>query len=102
MKKLNYITLLFFVALAFASCSKSVWMEEVTSVGTERSVIVDNAELNTDSDILDCIDCDQEESSTSNNNRNSEGGSDITDDEDDGITDDEDEDDTDQTGKRKK
>ena len=102
MKKLNYITLLFFVALAFASCSKSVWMEEVTSVGTERSVIVDNTELNTDSDILDCIDCDQEESSTSNNNRNSECGSDITDDEDDGITDDEDEDDTDQTGKKKK
>jgi hypothetical protein len=102
MKKLNYITLLFFVALAFASCSKSVWMEEVTSVGTERSQIVDNTALNIDSDILDCIDCDQEESSTSNNNRNSEGGSDITDDEDDGITDDEDEDDTDQTGKRKK
>jgi len=102
MKKLNYITLLFFVALAFASCSKSVWMEEVTSVGTERSVIVDNTALNTDSDILDCIDCDHEESSTSNNNRNSEGGSDITDDEDDGITDDEDEDDTDQTGKKKK
>lgn len=95
MKKLNYITLLFFVALAFASCSKSVWMEEATSVGTERSVIVDNTELNTDSDFL-------EESSTPNNNRNSEGGSDITDDEDDGITDDEDEDDTDQTGKKKK
>jgi hypothetical protein len=102
MKKLNYITLLFFVALAFASCTKSVWMEEVTSVGSDRSVIVDNTELYTDSDILDCIDCDHEESSTSNNNRNSEGGSDITDDEDDGITDDEDEDDTDQTGKKKK
>ncbi len=70
-------------------------MEEVTSVGTERSEIVDNTELNTDSDIL-------EESSTPNSNRNSEGGSDITDDEDDGITDDEDEDDTDQTGKKKK
>jgi hypothetical protein len=95
MKKLNYITLLFFVALAFASCTKSVWMEEVTSVGTERSEIVDNIEVNTDSDVLD-------NSSLSTNNRNPEGGSDITDDEDDGITDDEDEDDTDQTGKKKK
>ena len=95
MKKLNYITLLFFVALAFASCSKSVWMEEVTSVGTERSEIVDGAEFNTNNDT-------QTNSSVSNNNRNSEGGSDITDDEDDGITDDEDEDDTDQTGKKKK
>ena len=70
-------------------------MEEATSVGTERAVILDNTELNTDSDIL-------EESSTPNDNRNAEGGSDITDDEDDGITDDEDEDDTDQTGKKKK
>jgi hypothetical protein len=95
MKKLNYITLLFFVALAFASCSKSVWMEEVTSVGTERSEIVDGTEVNTDNDI-------PTNSSVSNNNRNSEGDSDITDDEDDGITDDEDEDDTDQTGKKKK
>ena len=95
MKKLNYITLLFFVALAFASCSKSVWMEEVTSVGTERSEIVDGSEVNTDNDI-------PTNSSVSNNNRNSEGDSDITDDEDDGITDDEDEDDTDQTGKKKK
>ena len=95
MKKLNYITLLFFVALAFASCTKSVWMEEITSVGTERSEIVDNIEVNTDGDILD-------NSSLSTNNRNSEGGSDITDDEDDGITDDEDEDDTDQIGKKKK
>jgi hypothetical protein len=95
MKKLNYITLLFFVALAFASCTKSVWMEEVTSVGTERSEIVDNIEVNTDSDVID-------NSSLSTNNRNPEGGSDITDDEDDGITDDEDEDDTDQTGKKKK
>ena len=69
-------------------------MEEVTSVGTERSEIVDNTELNTDSDI-------PAGSSTSTNNRNSEGDSDITDDEDDGITDDEDEDDTDQTGKKK-
>ena len=76
MKKFNYITLLLFVAMAFASCTKSVWMEEITSVGTERSEIVDNTELNTDSDIPD--------------------------DEDDGITDDEDEDDTDQTGKKKK
>jgi hypothetical protein len=95
MKKLNYITLLFFVALAFASCTKSVWMEEVTSVGTERSEIVDQTELNTDGNIPTT-------SSISSNNRNSEGGSDITDDEDDGITDDEDEDDTDQTGKKKK
>jgi len=70
-------------------------MEEATSIGTERSEIVDNIELNTGSDIL-------EGSSISSNNRNSEGGSDITDDEDDGITDDEDEDDTDQTGKKKK
>jgi hypothetical protein len=95
MKKLNYITLLFFVALAFASCTKSVWMEEVTSVGTERSEIVDGSEVNTDNDI-------PTNSSVSNNNRNSEGDSDITDDEDDGITDDEDEDDTDQTGNKKK
>jgi hypothetical protein len=95
MKKLNYITLLFFVALAFASCTKSVWMEEVTSVGTERSEIVDGIEVNTNNDT-------PTNSSVSNNNRNSEGGADITDDEDDGITDDEDEDDTDQTGKRKK
>lgn len=95
MKKINYITLLFFVALAFASCTKSVWMEEVTSVGTERSEIVDNTEANTDSDL-------PTDPSNSNSTRNSEGGSDITDDEDDGITDDEDEDDTDQTGKRKK
>jgi hypothetical protein len=95
MKKLNYITLLFFVALAFASCSKSVWMEEVSSVGTERSEIVDGAVFNTNNDI-------PTNSSVSNNNRNSEGDSDITDDEDDGITDDEDEDDTDQTGKKKK
>jgi hypothetical protein len=95
MKKLNYITLLFFVALAFASCTKSVWMEEVTSVGTERSEIVDGTEVNTNNDT-------PTNSSVSNNNRNSEGGADITDDEDDGITDDEDEDDTDQTGKRKK
>jgi hypothetical protein len=95
MKKLNYITLLFFVALAFASCSKSVWMEEVTSVGTERSEIVDGAEFNTNNDT-------PTNSSVSNNNRNSEGGADITDDEDDGITDDEDEDDTDQTGRKKK
>jgi len=95
MKKINYITLLFFVALAFASCSKSVWMEEVTSVGTERSEIVDGTEVNTNNDI-------PTNSSVSNNNRNSEGDSDITDDEDDGITDDEDEDDTDQTGKKKK
>ncbi|MFA9219953.1 MAG: hypothetical protein ACEQSL_02070 [Sediminibacterium sp.] len=95
MKKLNYITLLFFVAFAFASCTKSVWMEEVTSVGTERSEIVDGAEFNTNN-------VTQTNSSVSNNNRNSEGGSDITDDEDDGITDDEDEDDTDQTGKKKK
>ena len=95
MKKLNYITLLFFVALAFASCTKSVWMEEVTSVGTERSEIVDGTEVNTNNDT-------PTNSSVSNNNRNSEGGSDITDDEDDGITDDEDEDDTDQTGKKKK
>ena len=94
MKKLNYITLLFFVALAFASCTKSVWMEEVTSVGTERSEIVDGAEFNTNNDT-------PTNSSVSNNNRNSEGGADITDDEDDGITDDEDEDDTDQIGKRK-
>jgi PBP1b-binding outer membrane lipoprotein LpoB len=95
MKKLNYITLLFFVALAFASCSKYVWMEEVTSVGTERSEIVDGAEFNTNNDT-------PTNSSVSNNNRNSEGGADITDDEDDGITDDEDEDDTDQTGRKKK
>ena len=95
MKKLNYITLLFFVALAFASCTKSVWMEEVTSVGTERSEIVDGTEVNTNNDT-------PTNSSVSNNDRNSEGGADITDDEDDGITDDEDEDDTDQTGKRKK
>ena len=95
MKKLNYITLLFFVALAFASCTKSAWMEEVTSVGTERSEIVDGTEVNTNNDT-------PTNSSVSNNNRNSEGGADITDDEDDGITDDEDEDDTDQTGKRKK
>jgi hypothetical protein len=95
MKKLNYITLLFFVALAFASCTKSVWMEDVTSVGTERSTIVDNTEFNTDSDT-------PSGSSTSTNNRNPQGGSDITDDEDDGITDDEDEDDTDQKGKKKK
>jgi hypothetical protein len=95
MKKFNYITLLLFVAMAFASCTKSVWMEEVTSVGTERSEIVDGAEFNTNNDT-------PTSSSVSNNNRNSEGGSDITDDEDDGITDDEDEDDTDQTGKRKK
>jgi hypothetical protein len=95
MKKLNYITLLLFVALAFASCTKSVWMEEVTSVGTERSEIVDGTEVNTNNDI-------PTNSSVSNNNRNSEGDSDITDDEDDGITDDEDEDDTDQTGKKKK
>jgi hypothetical protein len=95
MKKLNYITLLFFVALAFASCTKSVWMEDATSVGTLRSEIVDGAEFSTDNDI-------PTNSSVSNNNRNSEGDSDITDDEDDGITDDEDEDDTDQTGKKKK
>ena len=95
MKKLNYITFLFFVALAFASCTKSVWMEEATSVGTERSEIVDGAEFNTNNDT-------PTNSSVSNSNRNSEDGSDITDDEDDGITDDEDEDDTDQTGKRKK
>ncbi len=95
MKKLNYITLLLFVAMAFASCTKSVWMEEITSVGTERSEIVDGAEFNTNNDT-------PTNSSVSNNNRNSEGGSDITDDEDDGITDDEDEDDTDQTGKKKK
>jgi len=95
MKKLNYITLLFFVALAFSSCTKSIWMEEVTSAGTERSEIVDVTEVNTNNDI-------PTNSSVPNNNRNSEGGADITDDEDDGITDDEDEDDTDQTGKRKK
>ena len=95
MKKLNYITLLFFVALAFSSCTKSIWMEEVTSAGTERSEIVDGTEVNTNNDT-------PTNSSVSNNNRNSEGGADITDDEDDGITDDEDEDDTDQTGKKKK
>jgi hypothetical protein len=95
MKKLNYITLLFFVALAFSSCTKSIWMEDATSVGTLRSEIVDGVEFNTDNDI-------PTNSSVSNNNRNSEGDSDITDDEDDGITDDEDEDDTDQTGKKKK
>ena len=95
MKKFNYITLLLFVAMAFASCTKSVWMEEIISVGTERSEIVDDAEFNTNNDT-------PTNSSVSNNNRNSEGGSDITDDEDDGITDDEDEDDTDQTGKKKK
>jgi hypothetical protein len=94
MKKFNYITLLLFVAMAFASCTKSFWMEEVTSVGTERSEIVDGAEFNTNNDT-------PTSSSVSNNNRNSDGGSDITDDEDDGITDDEDEDDTDQIGKRK-
>ena len=95
MKKLNYILLLFSVALAFASCTKSVWMEDVTSVGTERSEIVDGTEVNTNNDT-------PTNSSVSNNNRNSEGGADITDDEDDGITDDEDEDDTDQTGNKKK
>ncbi len=95
MKKLNYITLLLFVALAFASCTKSVWMEDTTSVGTLRSEIVDNTEFNTDGDI-------PSGSSTSTNNRNPQGGSDITDDEDEGITDDEDEDDTDQKGKKKK
>ena len=93
MKKLNYIALLFFVALAFASCSKSVWMEEVTSIGTERSEIIHPSESNTNSDIL---------TNSSNSNRNSNGGADITDDEDDGITDEEDEDDSDQTGKKKK
>ena len=93
MKKLNYITLLFFVALAFASCSKSVWMEEVTSVGTERSQIEDGTLVNVDNDAPVDI---------ATSTRNSQGGSDITDDEDDGITDDEDEDDTDQTGKKKK
>jgi hypothetical protein len=95
MKKLNYITFLFFVALAFASCTKSAWMEEVTSVGAERSEIVDGTEFNTSNET-------STHSSVSNDNRNSQGGGDITDDEDDGITDDEDEDDTDQTGKKKK
>lgn len=84
---------LFFVALAFASCSKSVWMEEVSSVGTERYEIVDSSESNTDSGVP---------TNSSNSNRNAEGDQDITDDEDDGITDEEDEDDSDQIGKKKK
>lgn len=93
MKKLNYIMFLFFVALAFASCSKSVWMEDVSSVGTERYEIIDSSESNTDSGVP---------TNSSNSNRNAEGDQDITDDEDDGITDEEDEDDSDQIGKKKK